>query len=253
MTLVDPDTEINRTEEVVLTGENVTKEFSGLVALDDVSFDVRSNEILGLIGPNGAGKTTLFNCINGQFAPTNGTIRFNGDDITGMSPHEIARLGLGRTFQIVRPLEDLTVLENVMVGAHMRTRSRSSAKEIAHEKLEFVGLADQAAVQADELPMGSQKRMELARTLTIEPDLLLLDEILAGLPPAETDEMLDLFGRVRDGGTSLIVIEHDMESIMNLSDLVLVLNNGQRLAFDTPEAIVENDEVIEAYLGDQHA
>lgn len=246
-------TELERDQDVLLEVDNLTKEFSGLVALDSVSFDLRRSEILGLIGPNGAGKTTMFNSINGQYKPTSGQIRFNDEDITGLSTHEIAHRGLGRTFQIVRPLEDLTVIENVMVGAHMQTRSRSKAHDIAQEALEFVGLGDQSSMQADELTMGNQKRMELARTLSIEPDLIMLDEILAGLTPTETDQMLELFNRIRDEGTSLIVIEHDMDSIMSVSDLVLVLSGGQRLAFDTPEQIVHNDDVVEAYLGDQHA
>lgn len=244
---------IERDDEVVLEARDVSKLFRGLVALDEVTFDVRQNEIIGLIGPNGAGKTTLFNCISGLYAPSDGRVIFGGQDITGLDMYRIARLGLGRTFQIVRPLRNLTTLENVMVGAHIGTRSRSAAREIADDALDFVGLSPLRDVDAEELTMGNQKKMELARTIATDPDLALFDELLAGLTPTETNEILDLLQNLRDEGTSILIIEHDMQAIMNTSDLVMVLHNGKRLAFDTPEQVSQDDRVVEAYLGDQDA
>lgn len=225
------------------------KRFSGLVALDDVSLEVEAGEIIGLVGPNGAGKTTLFNCISGTLEPTEGTVRLSDGDITGLAPHEIARHGLARTFQITRPLEELTVLENAMVGAHIHTRNRSDAQDMAREKLEFVGLADQAGDKAGELTVGAQKRLELARAIATEPSILLLDEIMAGLTPNETEEMLDLFRDLRAEGISLVIIEHDMQAIMNISDRVKVLDNGQGIAFDAPEEVVNDQRVVKSYIG----
>ncbi len=233
----------------VLTATDVRKEFSGLVALEDVSLTLNRGEIVGLIGPNGAGKTTLFNCISGVFPPTAGTIRLDGEDVTSLAAHEIARRGLARTFQITRPLEQLTVLENAMVGAHIHSRRRGPARELAREKLAFIGLADQADEPAGELTVGNQRRLELARALATEPSVLLLDEIMAGLTPAETDEMLELFREIRADGTTLLVIEHDMSAIMNISDRVKVLDNGAGLAFGPPEEVAEDERVVEAYIG----
>jgi branched-chain amino acid transport system ATP-binding protein len=238
-----------RSGDVVLSAEGVGKRFSGLQALEDVDLTVHSGEIVGLIGPNGAGKTTLFNCISGTFPPTTGHIYLDGEEITGLQAHQIARRGLARTFQITRPLEELTVVENAMVGAHIHTRRRRDAREIAMEQLEFVGLADRATEEAGELTVGAQKRLELARAVATRPEILLLDEIMAGLTPSESEEMLGLFRRLRERGTSLLVIEHDMKAIMNISDYVKVLDNGRGIAFGRPETVVEDDAVVEAYIG----
>lgn len=239
----------DRGGDVLLRTTDVTKTFDGLVALREVSLDVRRGEIVGLIGPNGAGKTTLFNCISGVFSPTEGTIHLGDEEITDEPAHEIARSGLSRTFQITRPLEQLSVLENVLVGAHIHTRRRGPAEEVAREQLAFVGLDDRAAESAGDLTVGDQKRLELARTLATEPSILLLDEIMAGLTPTETQRMLDLFGEIRAAGTSILLIEHDMEAIMGVSDRVAVLDNGESIAFDTSEMVANDDRVIEAYIG----
>ena len=235
--------------DVVLETVDVSKRFSGLLALDAVSMDVRRGEIVGLIGPNGAGKTTLFNCISGTFPPSSGEVRLAGEVTTGLAAHEMARRGLARTFQITRPLEQLTVVENAMVGAHIHTRRRSEAREIAMEHLEFVGLADRATDPAGDITIGAQKRLELARAIATDPEVLLLDEIMAGLTPSETEEMLGLFRRLRDRGTSLLVIEHDMAAIMDISDRVKVLDNGQSIAYGPPGEIASDERVIEAYIG----
>lgn len=235
--------------ETILEVDGVTKTFSGLTALEDVSMDLRVGEIVGLIGPNGAGKTTLFNCISSVYEPAGGSVSLDGEDITGLKPHLIPERGLARTFQITRPLEELTVLENAMVGAHIHTRRRNEAERIAREKLAFVGLTDSADESAGDLTVGAQKRLELARAVATEPAVLLLDEIMAGLTPTETDEMLDLFRRLRDDGTSLLIIEHDMQAIMNISDRVKVLDNGAGIAFGPPEEVVADERVREAYVG----
>ena len=235
--------------EASLQATDVTKTFDGLVALREVSLDVHHGEIVGLIGPNGAGKTTLFNCISGVFAPTEGTVHLGEEEITGEAAHRIARSGLSRTFQITRPLEELSVLENVLVGAHIHTRRRGKAEDIARERLAFVGLDDRAAESAGDLTVGDQKRLELARTLAAEPSILLLDEIMAGLTPTETQRMLDLFREIRESGTSILLIEHDMEAIMGVSDRVAVLDTGEMIAFDSPEAVASDERVIEAYIG----
>jgi len=237
--------------DVILEVRDLRKEFSGLVALDGVTMDLREGEIVGLIGPNGAGKTTLFNCVGGVYPPTGGTVTLDGEDITGLSAHRIARRGLARTFQITRPLEELTVLENAMVGAHIHSRRRGPARELAMEQLEFVGLADRSNEQAHELTIAGQKRLELARAIATRPRVLLLDEIMAGLTPSETQGMLDLFRELRAEGLSLLIIEHDMSAIMSVSDRVKVLDNGVGIAFDTPQAVANDETVIEAYIGSE--
>ncbi|KAB1185027.1 MULTISPECIES: ABC transporter ATP-binding protein [Haloferax] len=243
------DDSFERDGETLLTVEGVGKRFAGLQALDNVDMTVKRGEIIGLIGPNGAGKTTLFNCISGVFPPTSGTVTLEGEDVSGMPSHKIARAGLARTFQITRPLEELTVAENVMVGAHIHTRRRGEARDIAMESLEFVGLADRADEEAGELTVGAQKRLELARAIATQPSILLLDEIMAGLTPQESKQMLGLFRQLRERGTSLLIIEHDMKAIMNISDYVKVLDQGQGIAFGKPAEVVEDDRVIEAYIG----
>ena len=236
--------------EPVLRTEGLTKRFGGLVALEDANVAVAPEEIVGLIGPNGAGKTTLFNCISGIHRPSAGSVWLNGEEITDSSAERIARAGLTRTFQLTRPIEELTTLENVMIGAHTHTKRRAEAKRIAHDWLEFVGLDHQAAVAAGDLTLGSQKIMELARALATNPDVLLVDEIMAGLTPSEKDEILNIFERIRSQGTSLVVIEHDLSAVMRISNHVVVLDQGKVLSTGPPEQVRNDQAVIDTYIGD---
>jgi branched-chain amino acid transport system ATP-binding protein len=236
----------------LLAIENLIKRFGGVLAVDQLSFAVEAGEILGLIGPNGAGKSTLFNLINGVFAADAGRIVFNGIDITGRAPYRIARLGLARTHQIVQPLTNMTVLENCTVGACFgrENLSMARARDAARETAELVGLADRLAVPAAQLTIAGKKRLELARALSARPTLLLLDEVLAGLNPTEVEHMIAIMRRIRERGITILIIEHLMQAIMSLSDRIVVLSSGQKLAEGTPAAIAGNPAVIEAYLGD---
>jgi len=232
--------------------EGVTKRFGGLQALTNVTFDLPEGQILGLIGPNGAGKTTLFNCINGVYTPEEGTIRFHGEDVTGSKTYDMARRGLARTHQIVQPLEELTVRENVMAGACFGRENHNlhDAGDIADEVMEFVGLTDRADQLAASLNVAQKKRLEMARALAARPYLLLLDEVLAGLNPSEIGGMVETVKKIRDRGITIIMIEHVMKEVMNVSDRMVVLDYGQQIAEGTPEEIANNPQVIEAYLGD---
>jgi branched-chain amino acid transport system ATP-binding protein len=236
----------------ILQVEGVSKHFGGLVAVDKVTFDLHEGQILGLIGPNGAGKTTLFNVINGVYPATEGRYSFLGKEVTGSKTYQMARLGLARTHQVVKPLDELTVRENAMVGACFghKDHSLSSAAKVADEVLKFVGLADRADQLAGSLNVAQKKRLEMARALSAQPYLLLLDEALAGLNRSEITAMLDTIREIRDQGITIIMIEHVMHAIMNVSDRILVLNFGQLIAEGTPEEIANNEQVIEAYLGD---
>ncbi len=229
--------------------QHVSKFFGGLAANSDVSFDVNEGEIVGLIGPNGAGKTTLFNCIVGYYPPSKGEVLFDGRRMNGLQPDKVCKLGMARTWQKVRPLTNLSVLDNVVVGALRRTGSVREAREHAREQLHVVGLDGKETLLAGALPIGERKKLEVARVLATRPKMLLLDEVMGGLNPAESEEIIQLILEIRRQGITQMVIEHDMKAIMRLSDRIVVLNSGEKLAEGTPKEIVENPHVVEAYLG----
>ena len=237
---------------MILKVRDVTKVFGGLTAVCRISFDLPEGQILGLIGPNGAGKTTLFNCINGVYPPTEGTVTFRDHVITGLPTYKVADLGLARTHQIVRPLNELTVRENIMVGACFGRENHGlgEAGRIADGVMDFVGLAPRADLLASSLNVAQKKRLELARALAARPHLLLLDEVLAGLNPTEVTRMLDIIREIRDRGITIIMIEHIMHAVMTVSDRILVLNYGELIAAGSPAEVSQNQGVIEAYLGD---
>lgn len=237
----------------LLEVDGVSKRFGGLLAVSDVSFAIREREILGLIGPNGAGKTTLFNIVNGVYKADKGKITFAGKDITGAAPNKVVKLGLARTHQIVKPLNAMSVLDNVTVGACFGRESLGlhAARETALEVLKRVGMAERANTLARSLTLAGKKRLEVARALAAKPKLLLLDEVLAGLNPTEVEQTIDLIREIKDCGVSVFMIEHVMQAIMKLSDRIVVLNFGQKLAEGSPTEVAADAQVIEAYLGDE--
>jgi branched-chain amino acid transport system ATP-binding protein len=236
----------------ILECKNITKNFGALAAIDFVSFSLEEREILGMIGPNGAGKTTLFNCIAGICKPDDGRIFFAGKDITRMKPHQICRLGLAKTSQIMEPFRSLTVFENVLVGALHGGRMKMKEAMIEAEKvIEFVGLAKESNKASSSVSVPARRRLELARALATGARLLLLDENMAGLTPYEIDEALELLGKIRESGKSLIVVEHIMRAIMGISDRIMVLNYGIKIAEGSPQTVVNDDQVIQAYLGEK--
>jgi branched-chain amino acid transport system ATP-binding protein len=237
---------------ILLSVQGVSKTFGGLLALSNVTFDLPEGQILGLIGPNGAGKTTLFNAINGVYPPNEGRVMFRDRDVTKAKPYDHARLGMARTHQIVQPLNELSIRENVMVGACFGHENQhlGNAAMIADEVLEFVGLTARADQLAGSLNVAQKKRLEMARALAARPYLLLLDEVLAGLNHSEIEGMVQTVLRIREQGITIIMIEHVMKAVMNVSDRILVLDYGVQIAEGSPEEIAGNEKVIEAYLGD---
>jgi branched-chain amino acid transport system ATP-binding protein len=235
----------------ILELAGVTKRFGGLTAVSDVSFTVPTGELLGIIGPNGAGKTTLFNVISGYYRPESGRIVFAGHDVTGLPPHQICRLGLTRTFQLVKPFGNLSVIDNVMIGALTRLPTVSSARLEAERVVESCGLGSHAGSHARTLPVGLRKRLEVARALATRPRLLLLDEVMAGLNPTELTGMIELIRRLHADGLTLIVIEHIMAAMMRLARRIVVLHHGEAIAAGSPAEITQDRRVVDAYLGEE--
>ena len=233
----------------MLSASGVTKRFGGLVAVSDASLNVQEGRIVALIGPNGAGKTTLFALMAGFLKPNAGTVTFRGTRIDGMAPHQICRLGLTRTFQSVQPFAGLTVRENIACGAHLHHAKRRDALDRAAEIAAQVGMERMLDQPAQDLTVAGRKRLELARALATEPKLLLLDEVMAGLIPSEVAEIIPTIRKIRDGGVTILLIEHVMQAVMSLSEEAYVINQGRIIAHGTPQALVRDPQVIEAYLG----
>jgi branched-chain amino acid transport system ATP-binding protein len=237
----------------ILEGEKVTKYFGGLAAVSEVDFHVEQGEIFGLIGPNGAGKTTLFNLISGAFAPKSGVIKFKGEKISGLQPHKICRMGMARTFQEVRVFTAMPAIQNVMLGGLFgapKSVSLAEANKEAEELLDFVGLSVPKTIPAGGLTLANQKRVGVARALATKSNMLLLDELMAGLTPTETAEAMELVNRIRDKGITVFMIEHVMKAIMGVCNRIMVLHHGEKIAEGTPKEIASSKKVIEVYLGE---
>ena len=237
----------------ILEGEGVTKYFGGLAAVLNVDFRVDQGEVVGLIGPNGAGKTTLFNLISAALVPKPGVIRFKGETITGLKPHQICRMGVARTFQSIKVFADMPVLDNVVLGSFFGMSPGMSSADAVREAtgfLEFVGLAAVRTTPAKDLTLVNQKRLEVARALATKPELLLLDELMAGLNPTETAQAMELVGRIRNRGITILMIEHVMKAIMSVCGRIMVLHHGEKIADGTPQEISTSKKVVEVYLGE---
>ena len=239
--------------QILFSVDGLTRFFGGLAAVNCVSFDIKEGEVLGLLGPNGAGKTTIFNLISGFLKPDAGIVKFKGRDITGLRPpNKSCALRIGRTFQVVKPFQNMTILENIMVGAYSNYRDSKTAKNKAIAVMEFVGLTKYRDYLASSLTIADRKRLELARALATEPEFLLLDEVMAGLTPVETAEIIKLVKKISQKGIALLIIEHVMQAIMSLSDRIVVINYGEKIAEGVPIEIAKNKKVIEAYLGEEY-
>lgn len=236
----------------MLEVKNVSKHFGGLKAVDQVSLSINEGEIFGLIGPNGAGKSTLFNCVAGYYPPTFGEILFRGESITGLRPWDICKKKIARTFQLVKPFKMKSVLYNTMVGAYVRSTNPAEVRDMALEVLEELQLADKKDVLAKNLTIADRKRLELARAMATDPEMLLLDECMAGLRPNEVDETLDIIRAIRDRGVTIFVIEHIMRAIMSLSDRITVIQFGAKIMEGTPAEVAADERVIKAYLGESY-
>jgi branched-chain amino acid transport system ATP-binding protein len=235
----------------ILEIKHVSKFFGGIAANSDVSFEMGAGMVMGLIGPNGAGKTTLFNCITGYYPPSKGDVVFDGRSMHGLLPDKVCKLGMVRTWQKVRPLAKMSVVDNVMVGALCRTCSLKKARDMAMDQIKIVNLEHKTNFLAGGLPIGERKKLEVARVLATQPKLLLLDEVMGGLNPAESEEIIQLILDIKKQGITQMVIEHDMKAIMRISDRIVVLNSGEKLAEGTPQEIVSNPDVVAAYLGSE--
>ena len=238
-------------QQVLLEIRKLRKSFGGLLAVSDVEFQIKEGEILGLIGPNGAGKTTLFNLISGYYFADSGEILLGGEDICGLKPHVICRKGITRTFQMVRPFTRLSVFENVKVGAFNKARSFGETQKRTLKALEFMNLLEKKDILTGQLTLADLKRVELARALATQPTILLLDEVMAGLTPKETEDIVRLVRKIHDQGITLLIIEHVMRAVMSLSERVIVLDQGEKIAEGTPVEVSRNQKVIQSYLGEE--
>lgn len=239
-------------QRILLDAKGITIKFGGLVAVNNLSMEVHEGDAVGLIGPNGAGKTTFFNIISGVYKPTQGNIHFNNEEITGLPPYEICRKGIGRTFQVVKPFGKMTVLQNIMVGAFVHTKSRKESQQTALAVIEKVGLGPKKNLLAKNLTIADRKRLEIAKALATKPQLLLLDEVLAGLNPTEIEEAVKLIKSINNDGVTIVMIEHVLQATMALCNNVIVLDYGRKIAEGTPREVTSNSEVIKAYLGDDY-